>query len=252
MGKSFLFSIGNNWFGRKHYRGSYQSDIWRWTPGSDPVQLTTHRGYDSDPMWSADGQHIYFRSDSTGVFNLWQMNADGSGKKQLTQFADDGVRSAHIARRSSQIVFEADSTLYIYDANTSNLRQLKIDVAPDLIENPVSFVTYSRDAEELAVSSDGAEYAMAIHGEIVLVNRETGGRAIVPAPSPARELFLSFKPGSCDSLLFTTDRWGYQSIALLVADDTGKALLRKAKHPKLISIDRRYRRLPDGKLVAEG
>ncbi len=57
-----------------------------------PIRLTNDCLLDSAPTWSHDGTRIAFvrRSSSTdptscsGGYNIWTMNADGTGKKQLT------------------------------------------------------------------------------------------------------------------------------------------------------------------------
>jgi hypothetical protein len=41
-------------------------------------------GQDQMPSWSPDGKKIVFVSERSGAPNLWIMNADGSGPRQLT------------------------------------------------------------------------------------------------------------------------------------------------------------------------
>lgn len=59
-----------------------QSDIWVYEWARDTMtQLTFDAGDDRVPVWSPDGRHIAFASDraKTGVFNLYWVNADGTG-----------------------------------------------------------------------------------------------------------------------------------------------------------------------------
>lgn len=56
------------------------------------------------PRWSADGKRIGFHSDRSGKYQIWMINADGSGLKQVTfteksranfpVFSPDGARMA--------------------------------------------------------------------------------------------------------------------------------------------------------------
>lgn len=231
-GGSYLFAIGDNRFGRRGYRGTMQSEIWLWTPGTVPVQLTDHPGYDSDPMWSADGQTVYFRSDmgEDGIFNICRMNRDGSGKEVVTNFLDLGVRNAMISANGQRIVMEAETDLYILETASGRLRRLAIDIAADMLENPVSVDTRSGGASDLSAGPEGEELALVIDGELVLFNTELEGRAVVPVPDPARDYDIYFKPGSTDTLLFVSDRDGEESIYLLMADDEEVSPLRTARH----------------------
>ena len=64
--------------------------------GSRPANLTRHEAWDTDPCWSPDGRRIAFKSDrhgerevgpsGSGHYNsdIFIMNADGSGVRQLT------------------------------------------------------------------------------------------------------------------------------------------------------------------------
>lgn len=50
-------------------------------------RLTSHTQpyLDETPSWFPDGQRIVFQSNRTGRMEIWLMNADGSGARQLTQ-----------------------------------------------------------------------------------------------------------------------------------------------------------------------
>jgi Tol biopolymer transport system component len=64
---------------------------------------------DADPAWSPDGSQILFISNRSGTGNVWVMNADGSGKANLTNstfgeggptWSPDGTRIAFSGSRS--------------------------------------------------------------------------------------------------------------------------------------------------------
>jgi tricorn protease len=233
-GSTFIIAEGRVKQSRLYYRGSYQRELYSWTEGSDPQTLTENRGYDRNPMVAPDGRIFWIGDQNESKLpNIYTMNADGSGKKAVTNFTEDGVRSASLGAGGKTIVIERGTSLYLVDAAGGEPKLLNILVADDAIENPVIIQNKTANATELAISSDGEEYAMIIEGEIVLVSRELGGRATVAVPGPWREMNISFRPGSADTLLFVTDRWGENEVCLLVSDDPDQSNLRLARNHKI-------------------
>ena len=57
------------------------------TDGTERRDLTPDNYRHAWPRWSPDGQRIAFTSRRTGDYELWMMNRDGSGLRQLTQSA---------------------------------------------------------------------------------------------------------------------------------------------------------------------
>jgi TolB protein len=71
-----------------------------WTKGFEPgnynvfvmdvasrqtTQLTANEGRNENPTWAPDGAHIVYASKKGRQSQIWAMNADGTGKHQLTQ-----------------------------------------------------------------------------------------------------------------------------------------------------------------------
>jgi Tol biopolymer transport system component len=75
--------------------------------GSGLAQLTGGQGNNTYPAFSADGSKIVFDSDRSGTWQVWLMNADGTGQTQLTfdaqpkdqvpDWSPDGSKIAYIA-----------------------------------------------------------------------------------------------------------------------------------------------------------
>jgi eukaryotic-like serine/threonine-protein kinase len=65
---------------------SAQRDLWTIDPNAqDPaasiVRVTNDLAVDWDPLWSPDGQHLYFGSDRNGAMNLWRIHVDEESGK---------------------------------------------------------------------------------------------------------------------------------------------------------------------------
>jgi tricorn protease len=235
---SFVIAEGREKFGRLRYRGTYQRQLYSYSPGNDPVQLTTHDGVDTKPMIAPDGT-IYWVNDSdrNQVRNIWRMNADGSDKQQVTKFKEDGVRWANISENGSRMVIERGTKLYSLDLAGGNPFELEIHVANDQMENLVTVETFRGDADEVSISGDGEDFAMLIHGDIVITSKELGGRSVVPIPGPSREENIEFRPtDNADTLAFVTDRFGEKTLCLLLSDDPDESNLRLAKKHKIVKL----------------
>jgi TolB protein len=85
-----------------HHGGDGNWAVWTVNAdGSDPRQLThptltlpRGSGGDSPGPWSPDGKRLAFGSQRSGNFDVFVMNADGSGQHQLTHAADGGSPAA--------------------------------------------------------------------------------------------------------------------------------------------------------------
>ncbi|PID79025.1 hypothetical protein CSA17_03840 [bacterium DOLJORAL78_65_58] len=236
-GRTFIIAQGRVKPHRLYYRGSYQRELWSWRAGEDPVRLTDNRGYDTSPMVAADGR-IFWIADQNAqkLPNIFVMNADGGDGRPVTDFQENGVRAAGLGDGGRTLVIERGIGLELVDTASGRARPLEIQVADDQLDNPIVMENKSAGADELAVSSDGEEYALIIDGEIVLVNKELGGRATVAIPGPWNERSLSFRPGSADSLLFVTDRFGEDEVCLLVSADKNESLLRLAREYEIVRL----------------
>ncbi|MBW8190357.1 PDZ domain-containing protein [Neiella marina] len=56
----------------------------------ESLRLTDHIGFEAFPKFSPDGQQIAFSAEYNGSRQIYVMNADGSGLKQLTYYNDVG------------------------------------------------------------------------------------------------------------------------------------------------------------------
>ena len=134
----------------------YMSGTWTATrlmisasDGANPQPITDGSSIAWNDHWSPDGKRIAFtsRSDPKGELAIFIMNADGTGRRQLSHFATgagnaqwpvwspDGRQLAIQVNR----VTEHDAHIWIIDATTGDARKLAAHGQPYLDETPAWF-----------------------------------------------------------------------------------------------------------------
>jgi Tol biopolymer transport system component len=119
-------------------------------------QLANLRGIDWTPEWSPDGKRIAFSSNDSGEFEIYVINADGSGEvKQLTVDSPGKTMHPSWSPNGDQIAYESKSReswdIWVMNADGSNARNLTADSDANY-GNPA----WSPDGKQIALSSDQA------------------------------------------------------------------------------------------------
>jgi tricorn protease len=207
------------WY-RKGYRGSSNDDIWVCNAdGSGNRRLTTFNGQDTSPMWSPDGQWIYYVSECMGTpANIVRQDVAGKNPPQAITFhKEEGVRRARISRNGQTIAYECGPDIWVVPAQGGSPRKLAIEVHADDKTNTERTITFTRGASEFALSADEKFVAFVVHGEIFMMPI-TGGKATRLTDHPAYDHGIAWSPDS-KKIIFTSDRGGQEDLYLLEPDD---------------------------------
>ncbi len=91
-------------------------------------QLTKHTGISYDPVWSPDGSKVAFVSQENQSDDIWIINADGSGRRNLTPSTWEWDKHPSWSPDGTRIVFwsnrEGRMQLFIMDADGRNVRNI--------------------------------------------------------------------------------------------------------------------------------
>jgi serine/threonine protein kinase/Tol biopolymer transport system component len=190
-----------------------QRDIWTIDPhAKDPrqsiVRVTNDAAVDWNPVWSPDGQYLYFGSDRNGSMNLWRVRIDeesGRTRGEPEPVTVPARFSAHysIARDGRRIVFSA------IDQNES-MRAVNFDPVTGTVHGtpkPIvagSFLVFSSqvspDGRFVAITNRGGQEDLFIveiaTGEIrQLTNDAARDRGATWSPDGSRIYFYSQRDG---------------------------------------------------------
>jgi tricorn protease len=79
------------------------------TKGGRAVPLTIHESYESNPVWSHDGQYLAFASDRNGNFDVYIMPATGGEATRLTYHSSKDIPS-DFTPDNQQVIFFSTRT----------------------------------------------------------------------------------------------------------------------------------------------
>lgn len=136
--------------------------------GGEARQLTTHAAYDSQPIWSPDGQKIAFTSNREGSLDVYVISAKGgaptrltthSGKETPIAFKDNDhvLFSANIMPTAQSNLFAANEFSQVYEVSTEGGRPKLYSVLP--MEN----ISINKNGQVLYHDKKGYEDAWRKH-----------------------------------------------------------------------------------------
>lgn len=192
----------NPW--RKHQTSSAARDIWIYDHQTATHQpLSDFAGEDRSPVFSSNQKDIFYLSERSGSFNIFQVSlTDVASPQQLTFFKDHPIRFLSIAKNNT-LCFGYDGEIWIKKLNAAPRKvMIKLPVAV-----PATFKNISiTEASEMAVAPSGREIAFIARGEVFISNIH-GKEVKRITQTPGMEAGLSFSPDG-SSLLYASERGG--------------------------------------------
>ena len=189
-------------------------DVWVMNAnGAAQRRLTRNRAWDAPGGWSPDGQKILFASNRDGNNELYVMNADGSGQRNLlpSPSSQEWPGSWSPDGRSIAFVTDRDGNweIYVMNADGSNPRNLTRNVANDGGVAGLSGVTWAPDGRILYVSTRDTRDQD--HPELYAMDAD-GSNVRRLTRAPGAEGLVSISPGG-GKLAFwrypTKPRWAF-------------------------------------------
>ncbi|MEZ0486382.1 S41 family peptidase [Fibrella aquatica] len=193
-----------------------QTEIWTCKIGSKKgdrpayERLTEGGAKELWPIWSADGQTIYFMSDRNGSQNLWSKPLKGQAT-MLTTFKEGRVLWPSMSQNGNTIVFERDFQIWKYDIASKQATPVAIRLRGAAAGSAVDHQKLTSQFRDLAVSPDGKKVAFTAHGEVFAASAKEGGDAIRVSNSPAVESQVAWMPNS-RSLVYASTRHGMANL----------------------------------------
>jgi len=215
-GKSLAFvgygSASGQWWrhGRSHMD---ETQLWLLEDVAPPAAARHYRQLAGDgakqiwPMWSHDGQRLYYMSDRNGHENLWTMSRAGGDAKALTSFTSGRVLWPSISYDGSTIVFEHDLGIWRYDVAAGKASPIAIKLEGVAAASGIEHRRINDRFSEYALSPDGKKVAFIARGDVFAASSKEAGDAMRVTNTAGAETNLDWSPDS-KSIIYCSDRSG--------------------------------------------
>jgi Tol biopolymer transport system component/tRNA A-37 threonylcarbamoyl transferase component Bud32 len=208
--------------------GTRPRDIWTIpVEGGEPVAVTNDAAVDWNPVWSPDGQYLYFASDRSGSMNLWRVPIEEASGRVLGPLEPVTTPSVN----SAQLSFARDGRLlYVRQETQKNLQRIAFDPASEkIVGDPVWITSSARQATFPSLSPDGEWLTFCATGdkqEDIFIARRDGSEVRNLTDDMPKDRNPRWSPNG-KRLAFFSDRGGRWEVWLINADGTG---LRQLTH----------------------
>ncbi|MGB6043759.1 MAG: hypothetical protein WBF93_11435, partial [Pirellulales bacterium] len=239
---------------RKHHVSSITRDIWIYDLESgEHTKLTSFRGEDRDPVWSADGETLYFLSQQSGTFNVFKTRLDEPGKaEQISSHETHPVRFLSGANDGT-LAYWWNGQVWIKPANAEQ-RPVAMKVTADDRSNPIETLSMSGGCTDFAVSPNEEEIALILRGEVFVTSVEYATTKRVTY-TPQQERGLAWSADG-RSVYYASERDGawnlYKTSITREEEDRFFSATLLTEDAVLVGEDESFQPLmsPDGKKIA--
>jgi TolB protein len=212
--------------------GKHRSYRWDFDPqiaifeanpdGSDLKQLTKEKGYHAEGSFSPDGKQIVFCSnrDNPDNFELYVMNRDGTGVRQLTHAPNCYNGGPFFSPDGKHVVFRSDRKkkdylqLYVIDVDGKNERAL----TDDLNMNHWAPYWYKDGKHIIYTVADQSDPKARPNFDLYWMDVDTGKKVRLTF-APGADVLPVFSP-DYKKIMWTSTRDGRQPAQLWIADFT--------------------------------
>jgi tricorn protease len=188
----------------RYYRGGMASRIWIAELENGHLQeLPRQDSNDRYPMWV--DSTVYFVSDRSGTFNLYDYDPQTQLVEQLTEYETYGIESA--AAGGGVIAFVRDGRLHIFNRGSGDVQPVSVQVDPDRSELEARTVSGARWIQSASLTGSADLLAFSARGEVVTFDPSTGASVNLTRTPGAAERYAAISPDG-NWIAYITDETG--------------------------------------------
>jgi Tol biopolymer transport system component/serine/threonine protein kinase len=156
--------------------GGATRDLWTIdSNGGSPIQITNDPAVDWNPVWSPDGNYMYFSSDRGGTMSLWRIKVDQSSGQPIGQ--PQGLITP--AEFSAHLTISKDGNKLLYAAIDQRSNIERMDFDPDQgalgsVVQPITRGTTAFNEPDLSPDGNWIVFRTAVSPEDIYISRSDG------------------------------------------------------------------------------
>ncbi|MCW5558223.1 MAG: PD40 domain-containing protein, partial [Verrucomicrobiae bacterium] len=203
----------------KRYRGGMNPDIWVFDLENFASRnITRADADDSIPMWHGDTLYFLSDRDEAKRANLWAWNSATDQFRALTHFTEQDIHFPSMG--PAEIVFEHAGRLLLFDLQTEQTREVRIEVVTDQTSLKPRDANASGLIQQGSVSPTGKRVLFEARGDLFSAPAEQGVvRNLTRTPGVA-ERHPAWSPDG-KLIAYFSDRTGEYELTVRAADGTG-------------------------------
>ncbi|QNL48853.1 PD40 domain-containing protein [Olivibacter sp. SDN3] len=199
---------------RKHHTSSVTRDIWLYDLNNKSYEpLTNEEIEHREPVFSNDGQYVYYLSEKDGTLNVYKKGVKLKiADQQLTNFSNNPVRHLSISK-NNMLAFSQDGSIYTLKEG-EDPQKLTVYVNTDGGQYVTANTPINGQVNQFKLSPDGKQIAYVSRGELFVTSVE-GDFTKRVTNTAGQERMVQWSPDG-KSLIYAAERerkgWGiYQT-----------------------------------------
>jgi Tol biopolymer transport system component len=195
--------------------------------GTDMTQLTTDTGNHLCASYTADASQVDYCGDGSGAFEIWTINADGTGTEQLTHLEGRALfpDASHDGKKVAFGGVQGDDThneVYVVDASTGDdlVALTSCDGLADGCYN--DYPAWSPDDKHIVyIHADDMVNEVAVNAQVWVMNADGSNQKALTSDSPLKDQVPNWSPDGA-SIVYASGEGVAEGIWVMKSDGSGQ------------------------------